>query len=252
MKKESFLQKMELHIHNEVRQKCKFEDSLFSSSGNIIFKNQNSVHQFIFQFNDAVNQGVFGKTQKQLSAAELNALGLLDEIFHYIFRLYRNIEKDFFKNIFNDINNELKNSNLKDMDFLLNIFCENFPPEDILKKRCTIKEWLNGIDSISGIPNTYIAFEEFILLQITNLNPASKPFTVLFNDDSLSAFKEYRVFWELLCKNVLNYKPFGFEQTDIISFLQMPIKYSPNNLKEQLEYIKKNWNTLLKNKNTYK
>lgn len=52
-------QKMEFHISSDIRRKCDFNSSLFSSSGNIIFTDQKSVHTFVQKYNEIMNPEKF-------------------------------------------------------------------------------------------------------------------------------------------------------------------------------------------------
>ena len=68
----------EFHIAKAVRDECKFSESLYSSSGNVILANIKAVRDFQTRF----NKYLVKHNQTQISAGTLNAMGLLDEIFH--------------------------------------------------------------------------------------------------------------------------------------------------------------------------
>ena len=46
---DSFVQNMEFHIHRDIREKCRFSKTLFSSTGNVIIRNINDVYAFMFK-----------------------------------------------------------------------------------------------------------------------------------------------------------------------------------------------------------
>ncbi len=96
---DSFFQTMEFHIHRDIREKCRFSKTLFSSTGNVVIRNINDIYAFTFQYNQVVESGEFGmpvRADQYLKAGQLNAMGLIDEIFHYMCRLYRrDVRADF-------------------------------------------------------------------------------------------------------------------------------------------------------------
>src|SRR4051812_9170862 len=73
--------KFEFHIHASVREKYQFDQSLFSMSGNVIFPNFNAARIFAQKLNEK-------HPDRGVRAGHLNAMGLIDEILHYMLRLY--------------------------------------------------------------------------------------------------------------------------------------------------------------------
>ena len=54
-------------------------------------------------------------------------MGILDEVFHYVLRLYRqNVDADFFVKGYEFIEEEFKNKSLHSLDFLLKEFARIF------------------------------------------------------------------------------------------------------------------------------
>ncbi|UTC77117.1 alpha-amylase [Treponema sp. OMZ 799] len=244
----SFFQAMEFHINGDVRKKCNLKSSLFSSCGNAVFENISEVHSFVFNFNSLVKEGLFGKAQKHLQAGELNAMGIFDEVLHYVLRLYRqNIDADFFVKGYEFIDKEFKSKNFHSLDFLLKDFCKDFPPKDVYTDKISLDEWFESNDELSNVPNKLLAFEELILLCLANRNPANSKFEVLFNDSNLKTIDSYGIFWETAKKWSKKNKPIGSRlgkdqgRLDILSFLEEPIKRCPNSILGQLKYIKEHW-----------
>ena len=77
----------EFHISRQVRDLCKFDQSLYSSCGNVILADMKSVHKFQTKLNELFVSR--GEKEKQVSAGNLNAMGLIDEILHYVCMLFR-------------------------------------------------------------------------------------------------------------------------------------------------------------------
>ena len=161
---DSFFQTMEFHIHRDIREKCRFSKTLFSSTGNVVIRNINDIYAFTFQYNQVVESGEFGmpvRADQYLKAGQLNAMGLIDEIFHYMCRLYRrDVRADFFSNGYEFVQAKLAQEKLPDLDDLLLAFCAEFPPSEIYGGIMTLEDWFRSVDPIAGIENKYRAFEE--------------------------------------------------------------------------------------------
>ncbi|MDP3445693.1 MAG: hypothetical protein Q8T08_22765 [Ignavibacteria bacterium] len=74
--------KFEFHIAKKVREKYGFGEELFSLNGNVILADFRSVRLFVQKINEK------REAENQLFTGQVNAAGLLDEIYHFIFRLY--------------------------------------------------------------------------------------------------------------------------------------------------------------------
>ena len=77
----------EFHVGRKIRDICKFDERLYSSSGNVILANMPAVRKFAEKLNnyfDSKNQ-----KEKRISAGSVNAMGLIDEVFHYVCMMYR-------------------------------------------------------------------------------------------------------------------------------------------------------------------
>ena len=246
---DSFFQTMEFHIHRDIRAKCRFSKTLFSSTGNVVIRNINDIYAFTFQYNQVVESGAFGipvRAEQYLKAGQLNAMGLIDEIFHYMCRLYRrDVRADFFSSGYDFVQAELAKEQLPDLDDLLLEFCTEFPPAEVYGGSMRVEDWFRTTDPVSGIENKYRAFEELILCKLANENPAFQPFYPLFTDEQLAAHPSYNCFWDSLCEWSSQNEVFGPEKIDLISLLKAPVSYAPFSLKGQLEYIKKHWLDLL-------
>lgn len=231
---------MEFHINTAVRKECEFDEVLFASSGNVIFTNQKAVHLFVLKYNKTVNKKA--SPEQFLKAGQLNAMGLIDEIFHYVCRLYRTKENQyFFAGAARAIEEKIGKEAL---DALLLNFIHEFQPTTVFKKEISEQQWLLGTDS-EGVPHKQIALEELMMLRLANENPAFEPFFRLFNDKVLLKDPNYLIAWKELKTWSTKNPVFGPEGLDLISMLKAPVVYSPYDLKGQLEYIQTRWLTLL-------
>ncbi len=235
----------EFHISKKVRDLCSFDKGLFASSGNVIFANMKNVRAFQLLFNDYI-QNVTGDENKKLSAGQLNAMGLIDEILHYICMLYRRDKApSFMKEALAALEKEYTR---EETDRLLLDFIKEFPPVEVYQEKCTAEEYLNRNALDTGTnemrSNREQTLEEMILLHLANENPAFKPFLLLFSDKELSKNKLYAKSWKSIQKYALTKPLFGPFNHDLVSLLREPQLFAPDSLKGQLDYIQKYWSEL--------
>ena len=97
----------EFHISKEIRDICNFDEQLFASTGNVILANMKNVRNFALKYNSLFDKT--GEENKKISAGQLNAMGLIDEILHHVCMLYRRDKSNsFFKDLIAEENLELK------------------------------------------------------------------------------------------------------------------------------------------------
>ena len=236
----------EFHISRKVRDLCSFNEGLFASSGNVVFANMKNVREFQLLFNNYI-ETVTKDANKKVSAGQLNAMGLIDEILHYVSMLYRrNKVPGFTADLLADLQNEFSK---EEIDGLLLDFMKEFPPVAVYKEKLTAEEYLNetALDPGTGMErsNREQTLEEMILLHLANENPAFKPFILLFDDSILSENKLYSKTWARIQKFSLANPHFGPFDHDLINLLREPMLFSPDSLKGQLEYIQKHWGEFL-------
>lgn len=240
----------EFHVSREIREKCDFDEGLFASSGNIILANFKNVRLFAKKINDLIareEKDSVAAGKKMIKAGQLNAMGLIDEIFHYVCGLYR---RDNKVSVFEELLGELDTAYGKEaVDEILQVFNETFPPVAVFKGEISVKEYLagEGLDAITGTirSNRVSTLEELILLRLANENPAFKPFYLLFNDDKLKKLSLYEPGWDKIKGFFKNQPVFGPNNVDLITMLKEPVVFSPDSLKGQLDYIRTYWSELL-------
>ena len=79
---------MEFHISRKARDLYQFDESLFSLSGNVIFPNFHAARVFAQKMNE--KRDLVNFPEQAVKAGQINAMGLIDEILHYVVGLYRN------------------------------------------------------------------------------------------------------------------------------------------------------------------
>ena len=232
----------EFHISKKVRDLCSFEEGLFASSGNVVFANMRNVRNFQVLYNNYI-ENVTGDDNKKVSAGQLNAMGLIDEILHYVCMLYRrNKVPTFMTDLLADLDKQFTK---KEIDTLLLDFIKEFPPVEVYKEKCTPAEYLarTALDPATNKPRTNReqTLEELVLLHLANENTAFKPFLLLFSDAELAKNKLYSKTWSSIKKYAKAQPTFGPFDHDLINLLKEPQAFAPDSLKGQLEYIQKYW-----------
>ena len=235
----------EFHISKEIRDRCQFSASLYSSTGNVIIADMKAVRVFTEKLNQHLEK--IGMPEKRVSAGSINAMGLIDEILHYCCMLYR---KTKISTAFSDALKDLDNKyGPEKVDELLIQFNTEFPPTEVYRGKTTAKKYLSGtaIDIGTGKlrSNRESTFEEMVLLHLENENPAFLPFSIMFNDQKLAKNPLYHQSWADVQKYFAKLPVFGPFNHDLINFLREPVVYAPTSLRGQLEYIQKNWMQIL-------
>ncbi len=231
---------MEFHISRRVRELCGFDEALFASTGNVILKNTRAVHDFVHRYNTTIKQQ--NKPELFLKSGQLNAMGLIDEVFHYVCRLYRmQVKAGFFSGALTHLEQKLGKTRL---DEVLTAFIQEFPPVAVMKKEITATDYLAGSDT-DGLSSRESVVEELMLLRLANENPAFAPFFQLFSDAPLKQNPAWMELWDGLRSWSVTQPSFGPEGLDLIGMLKAPVNYSPYSLKGQLEYIRTRWLSLL-------
>src|SRR5574344_2032263 len=127
----------EFHISRAVRDACKFNQSLYASSGNVIFANLKAVQDFQLKLNALFDER--GEEGKKVSAGSLNAMGLIDEIFHFMCMLFRKNKAPLsFTNLLADLDDSFGKG---EMDTLLIQFMNEFPPTAVYQKKLTNEDY---------------------------------------------------------------------------------------------------------------
>src|ERR671929_1345395 len=91
IEKEAMMQKrvaqMEFHVSRPARDRYQFDESLFTLTGNVIFANFHAARVFAQKMNQKRDLVHF--PELAVKPGQINALGLVDEILHYVVAQYR-------------------------------------------------------------------------------------------------------------------------------------------------------------------
>lgn len=229
----------DFHISKSARLKYKFDDSFYSLNGNLIVANSQAARYMADKINEVrKNEGAYDQLT---TAGEINALGILHEVYHYLINHYTQKENpgvikrsiDFLKSTLNE----------EKLNKVLLKFVEEFPPLDVYRGKIKTEEYLNG--KTGNNSNKELILQELIILHFENSNPAAARLNELFSDKYL---KENTPYKEVLKKTEEFFdkeKPTGFGGLHLFSMLRKPITSSPYNLEEQLLFIKNEWGLML-------
>lgn len=230
---------MEFHISRQARDKYQFDQSLFTYDGNVIFADFHSVRLFTKKIND--QRDLLSYPESAVKAGQINAMGLIDEIFHHIFSLYR---KENGENTISLLVKHLQSAVGKEkLDSLLSVFISQFPPLVVYTGHQSPKKYLEG--QTNAIPNRELLLEELTLLWLTTRNPALDEFSELFIDPLLN--NDFRFDQTLFQINEFfrTQPAFGPENQSLIDLLRTPATQVPHSITGQLEYIQAHWSNLL-------
>jgi len=233
---------MEFHISLKSRKKYDFSKTLFSITGNVVLADFMAAHELAEKVNEIkISEQSEDET---VQASEINAMGLIDEIFHYIFREYRNSKN---LNIFTlALKNMSGKFSQEKVDDTLLSFIELFPGSEVIEGKITEKDYLDGENN--GVSNRELILEEMILLWFANINPAFRKFNEFFEDKELKEKTEYKKiirFMQNLFKNEPGFGADSNTEESLFDFLMKPILAAPHSLQDQLNFMKDNWGIIL-------
>ncbi|MDR1419956.1 MAG: alpha-amylase [Treponema sp.] len=229
---------MEFHINRDVRDEYNLEKSLFSLTGNVILADIRQVRELTARFNAKAPPG---QPEKFIKASELFAMGLIDEILHYMAALYREqVQPDAFDTALARLENKFGGRRVDDLQ---RVFTGEFPPQRVYAGNCTADEFLAA--SEDGESCRALSLEETCLLSLANLNPAFRPFSFLFDDGELAGETVYTAAIEELKTHFRELPPFGPDGQNLWDLLRAPALASPDSLAGQLEYMRRHWGLLI-------
>ncbi|MGD1006510.1 MAG: alpha-amylase family glycosyl hydrolase [Ignavibacteriaceae bacterium] len=227
--------KFDFHVRKYARDKYQFDNSLFSITGDLIIANFHQARVLSNKIN--LQRKAEGKADRQVSASEINAFGLIHEIFHFLIRYYEDKENPGV--LLRGINYLNSGLGEKELNKIFIEYLNEFPPLEVYTGKLKPEEFLSG--HTGNKLNTEIILEEILLLYLENINQAASKLDELYSDKNLAQKTKYAALLEYLESFFSKEKPFGAENLPLISFLKKPILNSPHNIEGQLEYIRQKW-----------
>ena len=229
----------EFHINRDVRKEYALEHTLFSLRGNVILADFRQVRELTRRFNAKIDPAA--QPDRVIKAGQLNAMGLIDEILHYMAALYREqVQPDAFDTALLRLENTLGPDKSA---ALLRAFSEQFPPQAVYAGKTTVAAYLEGAEA--GESCRSLSVEELLLLALANLNPAFNPFKFLFDDGDLAEKTVYTQAIACLRAHFAELPPFGPDGLSLWDLLRSPALASPDSLAGQLKFMRGKWGLLL-------
>jgi len=220
------------HVSKTARKRYSLNGSIFSSSGNVVFADFAQAKEFAHSMNTVLkDEG----SDRYIRPGDIYAMGLIDEIFHYVFFVYRTtVDAQFLEKAFD---NTIKKIGKEKLLKTLTHFTEKFPPPDVFNKKITVKDYLSSKSS------QLVEFEEMIFLKLSNENSAFNEFKELFDDSDLSEKTAYQSIFSAAEKSIDDGSKIQVNGSavSVLELLKAPMKEFPGSISEQLKYIKKNW-----------
>ena len=229
----------EFHVSRKARDTYQFSESLFTLSGNVIFTNYYGARTFAQKINE--KRDLINYPEQAVRTSQLIAMGLIDEILHYIVSIY---VEETRPTVVGDAIAYLKDHIKPEvLEKTIERFTDEFPPLAVYTRATDIKGYLDG--ETGGTPNREIALEEMILLWLANMNPAFSPFRELFEDTTLQKDTAYLPLIGHLKAYFETLPTFGPLNQSLMDMLRSPALAVPHSLAGQLEYIMEHWGYLL-------
>jgi glycosidase len=228
-----------IHISRDARELYGIDDELFELNGNLILASFHEARRLAQRMNDKRDLVRF--PEQAIRAGQINAMGLIDEILHYVATLYREqVDSHVFTKCLNHVE---ETAGRKQVDEILLLFVNRFPPKEVGTGKSKPREYLKG--STAGVPNREIALEELLHLWLANRNPGFEPCLELFDETEINQRTLYaRVLREI--GDFFKTQPgFGPGKHSLIELLLAPSQASPDDLAGQLRYIRTEWGMFL-------
>jgi glycosidase len=225
----------EFHVSRAARDRCRFDEALFASSGHAVLARPAAAHRFAAML-DAARGGA-----PTASAADLFALGLLDEAAHLAISHWRGrVDPEGWRALLDHLEHRLGR---EAVDRLLLTFAEAFPTVSVYRGRQRAVTWLAGATDARS--HREIALEELLLLSLANSNSAAAPYRELFEDAALARGAPYATAVRELESFLVTRPGLGPSGATLLEFLRGPMRAAPGSLAAQLEFVRGAWGWLV-------
>ncbi|MHA1804489.1 MAG: alpha-amylase family glycosyl hydrolase [Promethearchaeota archaeon] len=230
-----------MKIKRNIRLKYELNGNIFSQRGDIDFGGDiQRVRKFVEKINQ--KKELIKIPEPALRTGLINGVDIIFEVYNYLLKIYK---KEINQENLNEELHEYLREEMGDEDLekILISYLEEFPPPAIFNNELTPKEYLEK--EIGNRKNEVLLLEDLIILWIGNENPSFTQYLEFFDDEILEKTTNYSIFLEKTITFFENKPPFGPKNESIIEMLQEPSREHPNSIKDQLEYILKNWSHLI-------
>ncbi len=225
----------EFHVSRAARDRYEFEDALFALTGNVVFADYAAARRFAQQMN--AQRDLAADPGSAVRAGDINAMGLVDEILHFVVELYRRERNPAaMSGALEHLDEQLGDGKL---DATLAAFVDHFPALAAYRGDTPSRDYLAG--TTSGVANREVALEELLMVWLANGNAAFAPYGELFDDDPLSTGSDYPAAIVALQAWFRTQLGFGPDDEDLVTLLRRPAQEAPDSLSEQLRWMSDRW-----------
>jgi glycosidase len=222
-------------VSRAARERYALAQELFSSTGNVVFLDLHAAHLLTQRINTARREA--GDPREPLRAGDMNAMGLIDEILHYVAGLYAAQANP--RSGAKALRFAQRTLGAAAVDAALLGYVREFPPPGVNADA----GWLAGKEG--GTPRREVVLQEILLLSLANTNPAFGPFSEMFDQAPLEASTPLADLQASLAEFFRGQPVFGPDGQDLVEMLGSPARAAPLSLAGQLEYIRTHWGDLL-------
>jgi glycosidase len=216
------------HILKDSRKKYSISGNLFSCCGKSVNTNIRAVRK--------LQKKMLEKNPKKpVKAGDLIAMGLIDEILHYITNLYLDSHEDAFQQLNRVLRSEIGNDKT---DALYAGFIQQYPSEEQL----ALDE---GDLKKIALEEQEIVLEELMHIWLSNSNPAFSFANELFDHKKIPEKTGYNQLLSALDRVFNNLPSFGPEKLPLHELLRSPALAHPHSLEDQLQYMRERWGLIL-------
>ena len=240
----------EFHVSRAVRERCGFSETLFASFGEAVLAHPAAAQRFAA----ALDAGM-GRARRS-SAAELFAMGLLDEASHLLIAHWR--DRHDPNGLRDAIAHLERTLGAAAVDGLLLAFTEAFPPRAVFRGEQRAQDWLAGAEpapvpgpgagtTAKVVARTHreVALEELLLLWLENANPACATYRELFDDSLLARTTAYAPAMRALEAFFATRPRLAITGLTLVESLRAPVRAAPGSIFGQLEFVRRAWGAVL-------
>jgi len=177
--------------------------------------------------------------QMNVSAADLYALGLIDEVLRLLLERYAEHNPGVMQRALLHLDASLGTQPLLGTQLK---FTDAYPPQSVYRGKIAPQDYLKR--STRGRPHRQTSLQELLLLYLHNANPAAAPLGKLFDDAPLQP-TAYPALIEQLSAFLVRQVGLVQGGETLIEALRAPAEVSPHSLAGQLEYLIQRWGAQL-------
>jgi glycosidase len=208
------------HVSGNARRRFNLHDFSFTGSGAVSLEGVYTSRLLA----DRVNRAAPPMTPP-VTAGNVNALSTITGVFRYLFNLY---EKTISPHVI---------SNAR-------AWLEKELGHEEFERTCVAFKTTFGVSGVSALDEDLLV-REMVMLWLENLNPAASGMVSFFDDMPLRGATAYEKIVSSLHRFFEQQPPIGPRGQSLIDLLQGPARAEPQSLARQLDYIRREWASLL-------